>query len=67
MENIMVLGANTLQIPLIKQVRKSGYNAVVVSPQQEEPGFKYADYKVYADVRDEKTILEYAKSLISLE
>ncbi|WP_271400411.1 ATP-grasp domain-containing protein [Salinicoccus roseus] len=61
MKNVMVLGANTLQIPLIQQVKKNGYNVVVVSPQKDEPGFKYADYPVYADVRDENTILEYAK------
>ena len=61
MQNIMVLGANTLQIPLIQQVKKCGYNAIVVSPQQDEPGFKYADYSVHADVRDEETILKYAQ------
>lgn len=61
MQNIMVLGANTLQIPLIKQVKKSGYNVVVVSPQIDEPGFKYADYSIFADVRDEETVLKYAE------
>lgn len=61
MGKIMVLGASALQIPLIQQVKKSGYNVVVVSPQKDEPGFKYADYPVYADVRDEETILRYAE------
>lgn len=61
MQNLMILGANTLQIPLIQQAKKSGYNTVVVSPEKNEPGFKYATYSVYADVRDKELILEYAK------
>lgn len=61
MKNFMVLGANNLQIPLIKQVKKSGYNVVVVSPRPDEPGFEYADYPVYVDVRDEETVLKYAE------
>ncbi len=61
MNNLMILGASTLQIPLIEQAIKSGYDAVIVSPQKDEPGFKYATYSVYADVRDEETILKYAE------
>ena len=60
MRNIMVLGAGTLQIPLIHQVKKCGYNTVVVSPRKSEPGFKYADHSVYVDLRDEHRILKYA-------
>lgn len=61
MKNFMVLGASALQIPLIQQVRKKGYNVVVVSPHHNEPGVSYADYFVEADVRDKETILEFAK------
>lgn len=61
MRNFMVLGANTLQIPLIQQVKRSGYNVVVVSPQKDEPGFKYADYSVYIDVSDKENVLKYAE------
>lgn len=60
-ENLMILGANVLQIPLIQQAHKSGYYTIVVSPQKNEPGFKYADLAVYADVRDEATVLDYAR------
>ncbi|MEJ6951747.1 ATP-grasp domain-containing protein [Natronospora cellulosivora (SeqCode)] len=62
MNNIMILGANTLQIPLIQQAKKSGYNTVVVSPNKEEPGFEFATHAVYADVRDEDTVLKHAKN-----
>lgn len=61
MNNLMILGANTLQMPLIQQAVKDGYNTVVVSPDKNEPGFKFATYSVLADVRDEETILKYAK------
>ena len=61
MGSIMILGASTLQIPLIRQARKSGYNTIVVSPKEDEPGFKYATHCIYADVHNEEIILKYAK------
>ncbi|WP_377910437.1 ATP-grasp domain-containing protein [Bacillus daqingensis] len=60
MPKIMILGANTLQVPLIQQAAKSGYDTIVVSPQKDEPGFKYANYSIFVDVRDKETILKYA-------
>lgn len=61
MTKVMVLGASILQIPLIQQVKKNGYHVVVVSPDKNEPGFKYSDYQVYEDVSNEKEILKHAK------
>ncbi|WP_283153409.1 ATP-grasp domain-containing protein [Guptibacillus hwajinpoensis] len=61
MENIMILGANTLQLPLIQQAKKSGYNTVVVSPNKNEPGFEYATYSVFVDIRNEEAVLRYAQ------
>ena len=61
MQNVMVLGANTLQIPLIQQVKKAGHRAIVVSPHKGEPGFRFADYPVYANVLDKEIVLKYAK------
>lgn len=61
MQNIMILGASDLQIPLIRQANDSGYNTVVVAPNKGEPGFKYASYSIFADVRDEDRILKVAK------
>jgi phosphoribosylaminoimidazole carboxylase (NCAIR synthetase) len=57
----MILGAGILQIPLIEQVKKSGYRTIVVSPDRDEPGACLADCFLCADVRDEKTILKYAE------
>ena len=62
MSNLMILGASTLQIPLIQQARKSGYQTVVVAPSPQEPGFEFASHTVYADVRDEETVLEHARA-----
>lgn len=61
MKNIMILGANTLQIPLIQEAQRMGFNTVVVSPNKEEPGFKYATYPIYADVKDQELLLKYAR------
>ena len=61
MDNFMVLGAGTLQIPLIKKVNELGYSSVVVSPDPNEPGFEFAAIKVYADVADEEKVFKYAK------
>ncbi|MBC8590182.1 ATP-grasp domain-containing protein [Wansuia hejianensis] len=61
MKNIMILGANTLQIPLIQEAQRIGFNTVVVSPNKEEPGFKYATYPIYADVKDQELLLKYAR------
>jgi carbamoyl-phosphate synthase large subunit len=61
MKSFMILGAGILQIPLIEQVKKSGYRTIVVSPDRDEPGACLADCFLCADVRDEKTILKYAE------
>ncbi|UOE93867.1 ATP-grasp domain-containing protein [Alkalihalobacillus sp. LMS39] len=60
MANIMILGASALQIPLITQAIESGYKVVLVSPKKSDPGFNYATFPVYCDVRDIDLILEYA-------
>ena len=61
MKRIMILGANILQIPLIEQAIKMGFETIVVSPRPAEPGFRHATYSVYADLRDEEEVLKYAK------
>lgn len=61
MGNFMILGANTLQIPLITKVNEMGYTSIVVSPNPDEPGFEMAGHKVYIDVTDEEAILNVAK------
>lgn len=61
MKRIMVLGANTLQLPLIQYANAHGYETVVVSPDTSEEGHTIATFSVRADVRDEKEILACAK------
>lgn len=58
--NVIVLGAGSLQVPLIQTVKSRGYRAVVVSLYKDEPGMQIADEKVIADFCDEAIILEYA-------
>ena len=58
--NILVLGAGSLQVPLIQTVKSRGYRAIVVSLYEDEPGMQIADEKVIADFCDEDIILDYA-------
>lgn len=54
---VLILGAATVQIPLIRFVKSRGYRTIVVSIPGNYPGFKIADRSVYCDVRDGDTIL----------
>jgi len=58
MKSILILGASNLQLPIIKYVKESGYNVIVVSIPGSYPGFKYADKCVYKDIRDIDGIYE---------
>lgn len=58
---IMILGANSLQMPLINKANEMGYDTLVISPVEDEPGHKVAKYSEYIDVVNEKKILEIAK------
>ena len=62
MDNILVLGAGTLQVPLIKTVQSRGYNPVVVSLHDDEPGMLIAKDKVIGDFCDEAFTLKVAKT-----
>ena len=57
----MILGANTLQLPLITAASKLGYKTVVVSPVPGETGHAIADYSEFIDIKDEEAILLAAK------
>lgn len=61
MDNILVLGAGSLQVPLIETIQLRGYNPVVVSLHDEEPGMQMVTDKVIGDFCDEKATLEWAK------
>ncbi|MGJ1022010.1 hypothetical protein [Thomasclavelia ramosa] len=49
-DTLMILGANTLQIPLIERANQLGYNTLVISPNREEPGHKISKYSEYYDM-----------------
>lgn len=60
-DNILVLGAGVLQLPLIKRIIQRGYNPVVVSLHETEPGMQLVTNKVVADFCNEEDILEIAQ------
>lgn len=60
MDNILILGAGALQVPLIKKVQSRGYNPVVVSLHDDEPGMQIVKDRVIGDFCDEGFTLEVA-------
>lgn len=63
MQTIMILGGSDVQVPLISRAKERGYRTVVVSPLINEPGKKFADVKIEADVRDKEFVLKKAREL----
>ena len=61
MDNILVLGAGALQVPLIEKIQLRGFNPVVVSLYDDEPGMLLVKDRVVADFCDKDVILEIAK------
>lgn len=57
----MILGANSLQLPLINKANELGYQTLVVSPVPDEPGHAIATYSEICDVVDEEGVLAIAK------
>jgi carbamoyl-phosphate synthase large subunit len=60
-KKIMILGAGTLQVPLLKRAKEKGLFVIVVSPSLKQPGIEYADDVIQLDVRDEEGILKAAE------
>lgn len=58
---VMILGANTLQLPLINKANELGYQTLVVSPITAEPGHAIATYSEDCNVVDEDGVLALAK------
>jgi phosphoribosylglycinamide synthetase, ATP-grasp (A) domain len=61
MDNILVLGAGSLQVPLIEAIQSRGYNPVVVSLYGDEPGMQMVKDKVIGDFCEEQEMLQVAK------
>ena len=60
MKKLLILGAGTYQVELIKKSKELGHAAIVVSPG-DYPGMKYADKVIDANIMDHKAVLEIAK------
>ncbi len=58
---VLILGANSLQLPLIEKANELGYKTLVVSPVTDEPGHEIATYSEACDVVDEEGVLKLAK------
>lgn len=61
MKKIMILGAGTYQVPLIKVAKEMGLYTIVVSVAGNYPGFGYADKIYYEDTTNAEKIIEIAK------
>lgn len=61
MDNILVLGAGSLQVPLIETIQSRGYNPVVVSLHDDEPGMQMVKDRVIGDFCKEQEMLQVAK------
>lgn len=58
---VLILGANTLQLPLINKANEMGYQTLVVSPVKTEPGHVVGTFSEICDVVDENGVLELAQ------
>ncbi len=61
MKKLMILGAGTYQVPLIRTARRMGLYTIVVSIPGDYHGFSIADKVYKMDTRDKEGILEAAK------
>ena len=61
MKKIMILGAGTYQVPLIKTAKGMGLYTIVVSIPGNYPGFEIADKVYYENTVDEDKVLEIAR------
>ena len=59
MKKLMVLGAGTYQVPLIKQAKKMGLYVIAVSPGN-YPGMPLADKVIDCDIMDEEGVFRAA-------
>lgn len=57
---VLILGANILQLPLIKKANELGYQTLVVSPITSEPGHAIATFSEECNVIDEEGVLQLA-------
>lgn len=62
MKKLMILGAGTYQVPLIRTAKQMGLYTIVVSIPGNYPGFAYADKIYEIDTRDFSAVLKVARA-----
>lgn len=60
MKKVLILGAGTYQVELIKKCKELGHEAIVVSPGN-YPGMKYADKVIDENILDHEAVLRVAR------
>ncbi len=63
MKKIMILGASSLQVPIIQKAKEMGIYVIVVTPNLSEPGVRYADETAQINLKNEDQVLEKARAL----
>lgn len=61
MKTLMIMGAGTYQVPLIKTAKRMGIHTIAVSIPGNYPGFAYADEVLHINTVDSGAVLEAAK------
>lgn len=61
MKKVMILGANSGQVPFISICKEKGVEVIAVSVKGDYPGFRLADRFYYCDICDKETVLGIAE------
>lgn len=60
-DKILVIPGAAAQIPLIKSIKKHGYQVVCINPFEDSPAFKYADFCERYDIMDVDNCIKIAE------
>lgn len=60
-KRLLVLGAGTLQVPVIKKAKEMGVYVIASDGNANAIGFQYADKAIHANITDEEVMLEIAR------
>lgn len=60
-KKLLVIGASTLQVPLIQKAKSAGVYVIVASRDGDYPGFRLADRSYKVDILDGDSILKIAQ------
>lgn len=60
-KNLLILPASEWLVPLIKKGKELGHNVFVVNPDENSPGFEFADDYLLSDIFDFEKVVQFAK------